>query len=65
MLWDNLQSKRAGIKTKVLQKPAVGGNVSLNTSSRKLTDLTKAKRQLSKTGSNDDATRAFEALLSS
>ena len=65
MLWDNLQSNRAGIKTKVLQKPAVGGNVSLNTSSRKLTDLTKAKRQLSKTGSNDDATRAFEALLSS
>lgn len=65
MLWDNLQSKRAGIKTKVLQKPAVGGNVSLNSPSRKLTDLTKAKRQLSKTGSNDDATRAFEALLNS
>ena len=65
MLWDNLQAKKAGIKTKVLNKPAVGGSQSLNSQSGRSNVLSKAKRQLKQTGSKEDATRAFEALLSS
>ena len=65
MLWDNLQAKKAGIKTKVLNKPAVGGSQSLNGQSGRSSSLVKAKRQLKQTGSKEDATRAFEALLSS
>ena len=63
MLWDNLQAKKAGIKTKVLNKPAVGGSQSLNSQSAKTNSLAKAKRQLSKSHSDNDAERAFEALL--
>ena len=63
MLWDNLMAKKAGIKTKVLNKPAVGGSQSLTGQNANKSVLNKAKKQLSKTHSDADAQKAFEALL--
>lgn len=65
MLWDNLMAKKAGIKTKVLNKPAVGGSQSLTGRNANKSNLVKATKQLQKTHSDADAQKAFEALLSS
>ena len=63
MLWDNLMAKKAGIKTKVLNKPAVGGSQSLTGQNANKSNLVKATKQLQKTHSDADAQKAFEALL--
>lgn len=65
MLWDNLMAKKAGIKTKVLNKPAVGGSQSLTGQNANKSNLVKATKQLQKTHSDADAQKAFEALLNS
>jgi len=62
MRYDQLQEKRGSLKKKALALPASAGAAGLN-GNPKGAHLTKAKAQLARTQSRDDARAAFQALL--